>query len=94
MVCLGTPYHFKFFKGCLPSISLGSFLNTLNQMSVLHQSMYIFKAGLSRLIDGRAKYKEKVPDVSDSNQNLETKFNSKLRFTELKNLLIKRVQKN
>ena len=63
-------------------------------MSVLHQSMYIFIAGLSRLIDGRAKYKEKVPDVSDSNQNLETKFKSKLRFTELKNLLIKRVQKN
>ena len=40
------------------------------------------------------KYKEKVPDVSDPNQNVETKCNSKLKFTELKDLLIKRVQKN
>ena len=33
MVYLGTPYHFKFFKGCLPQILLGSFLNTLTQMN-------------------------------------------------------------
>ena len=26
--CLGRPYHFKFFKGCLPQILLGSLLNT------------------------------------------------------------------
>ena len=26
---LGRSYHFKFFKGCLPQISLGPFLNTL-----------------------------------------------------------------
>ena len=24
--CLGRPYHFKFFKGCLPQILLGPFL--------------------------------------------------------------------
>ena len=29
MVCLGRPYHFKFFKGCLPQILLGPFLNYL-----------------------------------------------------------------
>ena len=29
MVCLGRPYHFKIFKGCLPQILLGLFLNTL-----------------------------------------------------------------
>ena len=40
------------------------------QMSVLHQSMYIFRAGLSSLYDGWAKYKEKVPDMSDPNQNV------------------------
>ena len=54
------------------------------QMSVLCQSMCIypvFKAGLSRSYDGWAKYKEKVPDVSDSNQNVETTYNSKLKFT-------------
>ena len=63
-------------------------------MSVLHQSMYIFKAGLSNLNDGWEKYKEKVPDVSDPNQNVETTCNSKLTFTELIDLFIKKVQKN
>ena len=63
-------------------------------MSVLHQSMYIFKAGLSNLNDGWEKYKEKVPDVSDPNQNVETTCNSKLKFTELIDLFIKNVQKN
>ena len=51
------------------------------QMSVLHQSMCIFKAGLSSSYDGWVKYKEKVPDVSDPNQNVETTCNSKLKFT-------------
>ena len=29
LVCLGKPYHFTFFKGCLPQIILSPFLNTL-----------------------------------------------------------------
>ena len=41
------------------------------QMSVLHQGMRIF-TGLPSSYDGWAKYKEKVPDVSDPNQNVET----------------------
>ena len=49
-------------------------------MSVLHQSMCIFKAGLSSSYDGWAKYKEKVPDVSDPSQIVETTYNSKLMF--------------
>ena len=32
MLCLSRPYHFKFFKGCLPQISIGPFLNTLSHM--------------------------------------------------------------
>ena len=52
------------------------------------------KAGLSSSYDGWAKCKEKVPDVSDPNQNVETTCNSKLKFAELKDLFIKRVQKN
>ena len=64
------------------------------QMSVLHQSMCIIKTGLSSLYYGWAKYKEKVPDVSDHNQNVETTYNSKLKFTELKDLLVKRVEKS
>ena len=30
--CLGRPYHFEFFKSCLPQILLGPFLNTLTQI--------------------------------------------------------------
>ena len=56
-------------------------------MSVLHQSMRIFKTGLSSLSDGWAKYKEKVPDVSDSNQNVEATCNSKFKFIELKRFI-------
>ena len=35
MVCLGRPYYFNFFIGCLPQILLGSFLNTLTQMTLM-----------------------------------------------------------
>ena len=34
MVCLGRPYHFEFFKGCLLQISHGPFLNTLTQKNI------------------------------------------------------------
>ena len=57
------------------------------QISVLYQSLCIFKAGLPSLSDGWAKYIEKVPDVSNSNQNVETTCNSKLKFTELKRFI-------
>ena len=33
MVCLGRPYHFKYFIGCLPQILLGPFLNTLTHIN-------------------------------------------------------------
>ena len=64
------------------------------QISAFHQIMFKFKAGLPSLIDGWAKYQEKVTDMSDSNQNIKTTCNSKLKFAKLKGLLIKRVQKN
>ena len=32
MVCLGKPYHFILFKGCLPQILLGPFMNTLTHL--------------------------------------------------------------
>ena len=32
MVYLNRPFHFKFFKGCLPQIFLGPFYNTLFQI--------------------------------------------------------------
>ena len=51
------------------------------RMSVLHHSMCIFKPRLSSSYDGWAKYKEKVPDVPEPNQNVEKTCNSKLKFT-------------
>ena len=52
------------------------------QMSVLHQSMYIFKAGLSIQVHTMGeKNVKKVPDPSDPNQNVEKTWNSKLKFT-------------
>ena len=37
MVCLSRPYSFNFFKGCLPQVLLGRFLNTLSvPFSQLH----------------------------------------------------------
>ena len=46
--------------------------------------MCIFKAGLSSLSDGWAKNQEKVPDVSDPNENIKTTCNSKLKLQNLK----------
>ena len=52
------------------------------QVSVLlHQSMCIFRAGLSSLYDCWAKYKEKVPDVSGPNQCFEATCISNSKFT-------------
>ena len=34
MAYLGRSYHLKFFKGCLPQILLGPFLNTLTQIII------------------------------------------------------------
>ena len=38
--CLSRTYHFKFFKGCLPQILLGTFLNTLSHIQVLQFALY------------------------------------------------------
>ena len=32
MVCLSRPYHFKYFKGYLPQLIFGPFLNTLTHI--------------------------------------------------------------
>ena len=34
-VCLGRSYHFRWYKGCLPQILLGPFLNTLTKCFIL-----------------------------------------------------------
>ena len=46
MVCLSRPYSFKLFKGYLPQILLGPFLNTLPQMAQLKKqrsSLFLWK---------------------------------------------------
>ena len=47
----------------------------------LQLQMSVFNAGLSSSYYGWAKCKEKVPDASDPNQNVETRSHSKLTFT-------------
>ena len=42
MTSLGRPYHFKFFKGCLPQILLGLFLNTLTHISLFKKIWMFF----------------------------------------------------
>ena len=37
-ICLSRPHHFNFFKGCLPQISLGPFLNTSSQTIIFFAS--------------------------------------------------------
>ena len=53
--------------------------------------MCIIQAVVSSLSVDWAQYEEKVPGVSDSDENVETTSISKLKFTDL---FIKRVQKN
>ena len=38
LVCLIRPYHFRFFKGCLPQLSLGPFWNTLSHIYCEHHA--------------------------------------------------------
>ena len=72
----------------------------LNKMiKKIHQKNLVpwicaFARLVSQVHDCWAKCKEKVPDVSDPNQNVETTSNSKLKFTQHKDLFIKRMQKN
>ena len=40
---LKRPYHFKFFKGCLPQILLGPFLNTLSHILRLFFLQFVNK---------------------------------------------------
>ena len=48
--------------------------------------MCILKAGFSNLNDGWPKYKEKIPAVTDFNQNVKTTCNPRLKLAELKNI--------
>ena len=50
MVCFGRPYHFKFFKGCLPEILLGPFLNDLTQLYYIKGSFRDISNAFSKVI--------------------------------------------
>ena len=66
----------------LPNIKETFTENLQLKMLGLWTKVWAFsKAGLSSSYDGWAKCKEKVPDVSDPNQNVETRSHSKLKFT-------------
>ena len=64
MVCLGRPFHLKFFKGCLPQILLGPFLNTMTQMC------------LSSTIPDELKFADIVPGYKK--QDVKDKSNYRL----------------
>ena len=63
------------------------------QTSVLYQIMCISKAGVASLRYVLAKYKDRVSDVSDSNQNIGELCNTKLKLPEFKDLCIKSTEK-
>ena len=42
MFCWGRPYHFKFFKGCLPQILFGSILEYLDPYVRMTQAMLMY----------------------------------------------------
>ena len=59
MVCLGRPYHFRFFTGYLPQILLGPFLNTLTHMFVTREYQMIgqiFAPGIKKYAEGMGHY--------------------------------------
>ena len=43
-ICLSRPYHFRFFKGCLPQILLGQFLNTMTYLRFFRKCFNLFHA--------------------------------------------------
>ena len=59
MVCLGRPYPINVFKGCLPQVLLGQFLNTLSQINELHYILQGFSAGDDILLNSLESF-EKV----------------------------------
>ena len=48
-------YHFKFFKGCLPQIFLGPFLNTFDTYGVRNYSEWLWKVILKFFSEGIQK---------------------------------------
>ena len=64
---LSRPHHFKFFKGCLPQISLGPFWNTLSHMwvkianDIISESNDIRVLGITTNSD--VKLEKSLPEV-------------------------------
>ena len=47
MVCLSRPYPFKFFRGCFTQILHGQFLNTLSQLVIISNHIFLDQASLA-----------------------------------------------
>ena len=56
MVCPGRPYDFKFFKGCLPQILLGPFMNTLTQTLTIPGCFMFLRTSLVYILQTRKWY--------------------------------------
>ena len=59
MVCLGRPYHFKFFKYCLPQILLGLFLNALTHILIIDYTVSEVESAV--LHDGKMSQLNTLP---------------------------------
>ena len=88
--------YYKFFFFFLPKSKYNRIKLCYNRLQFVKETQISSASNHShkKRKDSCAEYKHKVPDTSDSNQNLETICNSKLKFAELKDFFIKRVQKN
>ena len=62
-------------------------------MEILHQSMFISKAGQSSIRHVRVEYKDETPDVSDFYRNIRVWCNFKLKLPKSKVLCIKSTEK-
>ena len=57
MVFLSRPHHFQIFKGCLPQISFGPFLNTLSH---IFKSVLLTRAGNEHEIPDKQTIKRQI----------------------------------
>ena len=85
LAAIGRPYPFKFFKGCLPQILLGPFLNTLSHIKYKtpyhgYDHRYMVNSTIyrhskeSKLGRGTVRISASVYDGELSSDSLRTKF--------------------
>ena len=70
VICVSRAYHFKFFKGCLPQILLGTFLNILTHMSNLTENKSFEHFFISFFVQQRQFAKITFLSIANANTKL------------------------